>query len=55
MREVAESKELPLSDNQQVDHKDGFNEPHARMKMADYIDLLPQREPTRYRIFSGMS
>ena len=50
MREVAGSKEVPLYDDRPVDHKDGFNEPHARMKMADYIDLL-RREPTRYRIF----
>ena len=27
-----------------------FNEPHAKMKMADYIDLL-KTEPTKYRIF----
>jgi hypothetical protein len=33
-----------------VDHKDGFNEPHATMNMADYIDLL-EREPTKFRIF----
>ncbi|MGB5189778.1 cupin-like domain-containing protein [Robiginitalea sp.] len=50
MRDVAGSKEVPLYDDRPVDHKDGFNEPHARMKMADYIDLL-RREPTRYRIF----
>lgn len=50
MRKVAGTKEVPLYDDRPVDHKDGFNEPHARMKMADYIDLL-RREPTRYRIF----
>lgn len=33
-----------------VTHKDGFNEPHAKMKMGDYIDLL-ENKPTNYRIF----
>ncbi len=50
MREVAGDKEVPLYDDRPVDHKDGFNEPHAQMKMAAYIDLL-KKEPTRYRIF----
>ena len=50
IQEVAGSRVVPLYDDRPVDHKDGFNEPHARMKMADYIDLL-KREPTRYRIF----
>ena len=50
MREVAGSKEVPLYDDRPVDHRDGFNEPHARMQMSEYIDLL-KSEPTRYRIF----
>ena len=50
MREVAGSREVPLYDDRPVDHKDGFNEPHARMKMAENIYLLKQ-EPTLYRIF----
>jgi hypothetical protein len=50
MRQVAGDKIVPLYDDRPVHHKDGFNEPHAKMKMADYIDLL-QKEPTRYRIF----
>lgn len=50
MREVAGSKVVPLYDDRPVDHRDGFNEPHARMQMSEYIDLL-KREPTRYRIF----
>ena len=50
MRKVAGEKEVPLYDNRPVHHKDGFNEPHAKMKMSDYIDLL-QKEPTKYRIF----
>jgi hypothetical protein len=33
-----------------VDYKDGFNEPHTRMKMGAYIDLL-RKQPTKYRIF----
>ena len=50
MREVAGEKTVPLYDDRPVDYRDGFNEPHARMAMTDYIDLL-EREPTRYRIF----
>ena len=41
---------VPLYDNRPVDYKDGFNQPHAKMKLADYIDLL-KCEPTKYRIF----
>jgi len=50
MRAVAGDITVPLYDDRPVDHKDGFNEPHATMKMTDYIDLL-KKEPTRYRIF----
>ncbi|EDP98510.1 cupin-like domain-containing protein [Kordia algicida OT-1] len=50
MKEVAGDKEVPLYDDRPVDYKDGFNEPHAKMKMAEYVDLL-KREPTKYRIF----
>ena len=50
MREIAGDMEVPLYDDRPVHHKDGFNEPHAKMKMSDYIDLL-QKEPTKYRIF----
>jgi len=50
MKEVAGDKIVPLYDDRPVDHKEGFNEPHAKMKMSDYVDLL-QSEPTRYRIF----
>ncbi len=50
IKEVVGEKEVPLYDDRPVDYKDGFNEPHAKMKMKDYIDLL-QKEPTRYRIF----
>lgn len=50
IKEIAGEKTVPLYDDRPVDHKEGFNEPHATMKMKDYIDLL-LREPTNYRIF----
>jgi hypothetical protein len=50
MKQVAGEKIVPLYDDRPVQHEDGFNEPHARMKMSEYIDLL-KSEPTRYRIF----
>lgn len=50
MKEVAGEITVPLYDDRPVQHKDGFNEPHAKMKMADYVDLL-KKEPTKYRIF----
>jgi hypothetical protein len=42
--------EVPLYDDRPVSHEDGFNEPHAKMSMRDYITLL-KKEPTKYRIF----
>ncbi|WP_340066206.1 cupin-like domain-containing protein [Ascidiimonas aurantiaca] len=48
--EVAGEKTVPLYDDRPVDYKDGFNEPHAKMKMSAYIQLL-KKEPTNYRIF----
>ncbi|MCL5246750.1 cupin-like domain-containing protein [Cellulophaga sp. 20_2_10] len=50
IKSVAGDKIVPLYDDRPVDYKDGFNEPHAKMKMADYIDLL-KKEPTKFRIF----
>lgn len=50
IKEIAGEKTVPLYDDRPVSHKDGFNEAHAEMKMADYIDLL-QTKPTNYRIF----
>ncbi|QAA82372.1 cupin-like domain-containing protein [Aequorivita sp. H23M31] len=50
MAEVAGEKDVPLYDNRPVSHKDGFNEPHATMKMREYVALL-KKEPTKYRIF----
>jgi len=50
MKTIAGDKVVPLYDDRPVDYKDGFNEPHATMKMSEYVDLL-KREPTKYRIF----
>ena len=50
MKMVAGDKVVPLYDDRPVQHEDGFNEPHARMKMSEYVDLLKSK-PTRYRIF----
>lgn len=50
MKTVAGDKIVPLYDDRPVDYKDGFNDPHAKMKMSNYIDLL-KTEPTKYRIF----
>ncbi|MFS4468787.1 cupin-like domain-containing protein [Maribacter sp. 2210JD10-5] len=50
MKEVAGDKIVPLYDDRPVHHEDGFNEPHAQMKMSEYIDLL-KSEPTKFRIF----
>ncbi len=50
IKEKVGDKVVPLYDDRPVDYKDGFNEPHATMKMSAYIDLL-QKEPTKYRIF----
>lgn len=50
IKSVAGEKIVPLYDDRPVDYKDGFNEPHAKMKMSNYIDLL-KKEPTKFRIF----
>ncbi len=50
IKAVAGDKIVPLYDDRPVSHKEGFNEAHKKMKMADYIDLL-QSKPTNYRIF----
>ncbi|MAN58861.1 MAG: cupin [Flavobacteriaceae bacterium] len=50
MAEMAGDKTVPLYDNRPVSHEDGFNEPHAKMKMAEYVELL-KKEPIKYRIF----
>ncbi len=48
--QIAGDKTIPLYDNRPVKADEKFNEPHATMKMHDYIELL-KREPTDYRIF----
>ncbi len=50
IKSVAGDKEVPLYDDRPVAHDEGFNEPHAKMKMADYVDLL-KKGPTKFRIF----
>nr|WP_299342251.1 cupin-like domain-containing protein [Allomuricauda sp.] len=50
IEQIAGEKEVPLYDDRPVRHDEGFNEPHAKMKMKDYIHLL-KTEPTKYRIF----
>jgi len=50
IKNIAGEQIVPLYDDRPVSHKDGFNEAHAQMKMADYINLL-ESKPTNYRIF----
>ncbi|WP_335965553.1 cupin-like domain-containing protein [Galbibacter sp. PAP.153] len=50
INQVAGDKTVPLYDDRPVTHEDGFNEPHAKMKMGEYIKLL-ESKPTSYRIF----
>ncbi len=47
---IAGDKMIPLYDNRPVKADEKFNEPHAVMKMHDYLELL-KREPTDYRVF----
>jgi len=50
MAKVAGDVMVPLYDDRPVKHDKKVNQPHAEMRMADYIELL-KKEPTRYRIF----
>lgn len=50
IKQVAGDKTVPLYDDRPVDYKEGFNEPHAKMKMTEYVDLLKSK-PTKYRVF----
>ena len=50
IKEVAGDKTVPLYDDRPISSKYKFNEPHLKMKMGDYIDLLKEG-PTKYRIF----
>jgi hypothetical protein len=40
IKEVVGDKVVPLYDDRPVDFKEGFNEPQAKIKMRDYVDLL---------------
>ena len=50
MSKIAGDKIVPLYDDRPVDHTHGFNEPHLRMKLSEYIELIKSR-PSNYRIF----
>ncbi len=50
IKQLAGEKVVPLYDDRPITSEYKFNEPHAKMKMADYIDLLKSK-PTNYRIF----
>ncbi|MFC3160043.1 Cupin-like domain-containing protein [Chryseobacterium arachidis] len=50
MKEVVGDVEVPLYDSSKADPAAPINTPSAKMKFADYIDLI-QREPTDLRIF----
>mgnify|MGYP001799094168 FL=1 len=47
---VAGDKNVPLFDDTPITAKYKFNEPHTKMRMSKYIDLLKSK-PTNYRIF----
>ncbi len=49
-KEIAGEVEVPLYDNRHVSAKNKVNQPHAKMKMKDYVDLLKTKS-TNYRIF----
>lgn len=49
-KEIAGEVEVPLYDNRHVSAKNKVNQPHAKMKMKDYVNLLKNRS-TNYRIF----
>lgn len=50
MSKIAGDKIVPLYDDRPVDHTHGFNEPHLKMKLSEYIELIKAR-PSNYRIF----
>lgn len=47
---MAGEKIVPLFDNRPISSKYKFNEPHLKMKMKEYVELL-KKGPTSYRIF----
>lgn len=50
IKEIAGEKIVPLYNSEPVRAEDGFNEPKATMRLAEYVDLL-KSEPTDLRIF----
>jgi len=50
IKDFAGDKTVPLYDDRPVKHDEGFNQAHAEMKMADYVELLKEK-PTNFRIF----
>lgn len=50
IKEIAGDKVVPLYNNDPVDYSKKVNEPIAKMKMGEYVDLLHQG-PTDLRIF----
>ena len=51
MAQVARDKIVPLYDDRPVDYNDAFNEPHATMKMNEYVDLLKGNLPNTEYFF----
>ncbi|MGM0635312.1 MAG: cupin-like domain-containing protein [Bacteroidota bacterium] len=49
-KEIAGDVEVPLYDNRPLSSKYMYNEPHAKMKLKEYVDLI-KSQPTQYRIF----
>ncbi|MBQ0734015.1 cupin-like domain-containing protein [Aquimarina celericrescens] len=50
INKLAGDKIVPIYDDRPITSEHKFNEPHDRMKMSEYIDLLDEK-PTNYRIF----
>lgn len=50
IKKVAGDKVVPLYDDRPISSDQKFNEPHSKMKMAEYVELL-KAGPTNYRIF----
>ncbi len=48
---LAGDKMVPLYDDRPINSELKFNEPHTKMKMSEYIDLLNTKDSTNYRIF----
>ncbi|XOD68763.1 MAG: cupin-like domain-containing protein [Flavobacteriales bacterium AspAUS03] len=50
IKNIAGDNVVPLYDDSPIDYSRNVNEPIARMKMREYLDLL-EKEPTNLRIF----